>query len=1068
MASPQDKAVAVREATSSISTCTASTTITLEGLLSQEAITINEPLSDARKRAKPSLQQSKPASRTRTNISKAKKSLHVDNDEERLSQKEKSTLATDVINAALKALSEAIKTPIQARRQSSSKDLVKASLRKTLRRSNSMPQSPLQPPSLNRISSSPNISCRSSRSSSSASASSAGHRPVADCARLALAYLRATPNSKSAATQLQVENAMSVLVNKLISLGFDDLAIKELRILHRRLAPGSMGKKPLDQGVNEHAKPQSLSQLLDFRYSGADSGYLCLIIATQIQVLRLMTIPRNRKDIESAINILKPSHPSSPMKLIISTTSDQKQLSKAVRHLKTLSDILLSLTPSISASDDALALDLRLSVAPGVALQLQSLALQSRLIWWRLADHRGELCKDLVDPFFRCISAFARRNRGSATVAYELVSCCLADFEARLRERNISRNGMERTFIGIYRLLATLSNTASLTERSIDWAEKAQLLVNAQEYSDAIRYGLIAKLAALKLQHSPADPSIEELLFALLEGLEGPFRGGAGEIEELFIEISALRRAAITLLSRRKQSEHTSSKDGLPMGTCQMCESMVLRCPRLLLRYLGNMLSVNAAAKDLIRYEQRKKFVLKSGTHAIDSALFLIKTCLAEDRMTWDTMDAVLQDCLALYDRFEDSTVEASTSHSGQATSYYVRLSNLYFTHFFNMRRDGLDAKNARFLRVLRRSVDCLQSRSLGEKRAGVFSAKLEKLADFCKSTGRNEELSTTLLRLRDYFIEDGILSSIVMAANSQPLRKAWTNSDQATDLGRIIAAHFRIQMKQIKDAPQVLLVEDSWSIEEKGIVLEHQLDVLLGLPSHTLSSPSLAEDLRDHLLYQLMRTYSQDVYPLRRLRAQTRYLSVHRNCYPSTLDMIAENLVRLVKIEVIMTKDAGLLQFSEHFQALIMNLIELHLHEQRLENLVKGVTYWCSLVKDAHDLATIHLHVDDLPALLTHLQLLGDYMQVKGSGRLRIAVLQLIVDLTGLNDGSPNKNQLVIAFTDLAEQWLQLGYTGKAMSALHQAQTHVQQSPLLSLGALHFHLCYASYLIAVREYEKR
>src|SRR6266536_2777025 len=230
MTSLQATADSIRAAVSSTSTCTPATaTILSDLLLPKPNIQTTIAPSNSKKSTKsvaPSKQKASNVApgkpRGRKIVDQEKAQEHVD----QLSPKERSILATEVINATLKALSEAIKAPVQGpvRRQTASKDLVKASARKTLRRSNSLPQSPLQPRSLNRVSSSPSISNRQIRSSSSASTTSFGHRSTGECARVAFACLRTLQTSKLGGVDLphlQLENGMSVLIGKLISLGLD-------------------------------------------------------------------------------------------------------------------------------------------------------------------------------------------------------------------------------------------------------------------------------------------------------------------------------------------------------------------------------------------------------------------------------------------------------------------------------------------------------------------------------------------------------------------------------------------------------------------------------------------------------------------------------------------------------------------------------------------------------------------------------------------------------------------------------------------------------------------------------
>ena len=88
---------------------------------------------------------------------------------------------------------------------------------------------------------------------------------------------------------------MSTLVGKLIALGLDDLAVKELRIIKRRLdgtakPPGKIATKRNKR--TDHTQDssivgavQTLVNLLDFKVPPREGPRLGLAITTQLQVL---------------------------------------------------------------------------------------------------------------------------------------------------------------------------------------------------------------------------------------------------------------------------------------------------------------------------------------------------------------------------------------------------------------------------------------------------------------------------------------------------------------------------------------------------------------------------------------------------------------------------------------------------------------------------------------------------------------------------------------------------------------------------------------------------------------
>ena len=443
---------------------------------------------------------------------------------------------------------------------------------------------------------------------------------------------------------------MSVLVGKLVSLGLDDLAIKELRILKRRLESGDGAKrKPAKTSAAPAA--QTLAELLNFgkpEFAGAKLG---LVITSQLQVLRLMTSCRKPKVIEDGFEILHTEHPSSPTRLLLlaaKDSKDQKQTDRIVRQMQTLSEILLSLCPSISTADDALALESRLSISPEVSIQIQTLALHNRFLWWGLAGHKGDQSKEILDPFLRCLSALARRNQTGALKAYQVAALAMTDIHTLISDCSDSRpRALRTTLAGIFRLLSSLSKEADLMKEAVRWTLEWQKTLDSSVDSDAKRCSVLARLVALQLKDPSNDPKDEEVLLSLLEELERPFKGESSEIDELMTEISGVRRSAISVIAQYRSG--TGSKVQLSDGMRQMCESVIFLLPRLSPRYLGNPPDVKAATKKFTEALAILQ-VLDSGhlsqLEAVDHGLAMAKQFLFHslDQMNADPVYSVLQD----------------------------------------------------------------------------------------------------------------------------------------------------------------------------------------------------------------------------------------------------------------------------------------------------------------------------------------------------------------------------------------------------------------------------------------
>jgi separase len=849
---------------------------------------------------------------------------------------------------------------------------------------------------------------------------------------------------------------MSILVGKLVALGLDDLAIKEVRILKRRLDPGDGKMKKVGTATTAS---QTLDELLDFGKETFTEAKLALVITTQLQILRLLASSRKHRQIESALTCVQPSHPSSPTKLLLQAIKDSSKPNKFIRQLQSLSDILFSLGPSISTSDDLTALESRLSITPEIAFQLQIQALHNRYLWWKLAGHKGDSAKELLDPFLRCLSAFARRTQCDARESYRISSEAFIQLQSFLADVGETRPCPKSILTGIYRLLGSFAHEANHIEEAIDWTRKIQRLLDQKIDSDVKRCSVDARLAGLTLRRPSRQPQDEEILLALLEGLERPFKGESSEIDDLLTEVSATRRAAITLLAKRVSVQEDELTDGMR----EMCETLVLLCPRLCLRYLGSPPDANSATKDIVRYEQRRQFITKPGHNAIDSVLFLVRSFLTDGNIVWDLMDSKLQDCLLLLDHLDTVANDISQDTISSPSTYYSRISNLYYSQYLNMSRDSDNSKDVQQLRVLRRSIECVRTKPQQVKKAALFSSKLERMAEMCKRAGRYDELFKTLLTIRDETIAKGALAAVTASAATMPLRSAWTQDEEALTFARTNRSLIQVQVKHLGSAQQNPLLDGDWLDNERATMLEQYLDIL----SSHFNNTGAALAFRTKVFQSLLSTYTRNEYPLRRLRVLVRLLALDDESRRDAVGDIATELdaLRIKDMNVEKSKDAGLRNYLVCLRTLATSILELQKDQPNIDTLKSSLVVWSSLRGACGDLRALEGQVDDVPGLLAHLQSIADYMEVKGFESIRLATLRLIADYNELRNDS--SDDLVLSFTRLGSQWLHLGYSGKAGLALDRAQAYSHQNGVKSTTLLQLHLSYSEYLLAIGNCDK-
>lgn len=188
-------------------------------------------------------------------------------------------LAVEVINFTLRGLSDAVKKDPKV----SPPEMDVPSSRKTGGTVTSNPL-PLHPRSMNRNDTPTFVSTRTETVEA-----------LATCCALSISYLHSisgTPNSLEAPL-LQIENAQSNLMAKLIQLGLFEMALKEAKSLKQKLMKAMSGvvggnetQKKANRGKEGPTEKEPFSKLLEFKDAITTSPAFPLVAACQLGMLR--------------------------------------------------------------------------------------------------------------------------------------------------------------------------------------------------------------------------------------------------------------------------------------------------------------------------------------------------------------------------------------------------------------------------------------------------------------------------------------------------------------------------------------------------------------------------------------------------------------------------------------------------------------------------------------------------------------------------------------------------------------------------------------------------------------
>ncbi|KAH0538675.1 hypothetical protein FGG08_004750 [Glutinoglossum americanum] len=1070
------QAEAVRHAVSSPSTCSSATVALLSSLLNS-----NPPVAEVKRGPRARSEKStRPRPGTLKAASKASKVTVLeipDAQPTTLSSRERFSLSTEVVNATLKVLTEAIKSTPQQKRLSISREGQSASKstsgRNAVPYSASNTQQPLQPRSHNQIANTPSKPPRPNRASSSL-VESPGVLAIAECARLGFSYLRSLQTTDAEIPPLQLENGMSALVGKLIALGFEELAVKEVRILRGRLetyrGEGEYEPEGTAKGRNIKRKDaklekETLASCLRFENTDAGDAVLALVVATQMQIMKLIASTKKPANIEAALVHLSLDSPYAPANLILKLSCKATSALKSARQLEVLSQTILSLCPSISVSEDEQAANPKISVSPSSAFRLQYLAFEVRLIWWKLSGHQGNLQKEVLDPFGRCFGVFSRRSTLEQEEKYYIALTLFNNIVTRFENDGLPfsfdsapTDASKFPLFNIYKTLGFLAQEASLTEDAVRWTKETLGLLDGTSASDARRCSCLTRLATLMLRKAgsgPLNTDDFEILVHSLEGLTGSLRGDAGELDELLTDVSALRRAAIGYLSRINAAS-------LDKELGETCKTLVFTCLHFFTRYLGNPPGIGSDAKAIARFEQRRKMVRKTALSTIDSVLSVLRTAVSADEVCWDTTDATLQDCASLASRLDTP----SGPNQEETGTTFVKISNVYWAYYLKKRQPSTDCFEAQLLRCLRRSVETIRCRPQAEKELGFLAVKLERLGGIYQSLGRLEEAKDSLIDAIQAHIDNGTLKIAAVAAAKKPFLGVWNGDDDVAILGRAVVALVKIWSKGQGSRTGPPFDDLRLPAEERGALLEWQLSAVARLLD-TAEATTFCSAVQA-ISAAIIEIYGAD-FPIRRTRLIVLLLCLAAN-HPSLLiSDFVNNLAgeaALMNFDRCFGNDKALCQYQHHLKASISVCLAFRSKQTDVCDLKAAVTVWLGIVDTCDSWSAMVEVIDGTDLFLSQLQAVIDFFDMKGFGIYRIPALKLLTKVRELQEPIDSEH-LIKALSALGLQYLRLGYSGKAGLTLAKAQGYLEKVGGSSQAKLQWHLAYAEYLVGLGNTDK-
>ena len=1073
-ASPRARAETVKADLRSISTCSNATVATLQDLLCRKDDAL--PQKENAKAKAQTTARRKAGAATAATTDKAKPATTL------LAPREKYILATEVANTTLKSLADALKSPPTAptpvppppasarQRPTPDEDGRKpAKTRTGHAKSASVSKRPLAERSASQIANSsqkPAARRSSSYSSFLTPGPDAGLVATAECARTAFAYLGTSEATKvlgKDSPELQLENGVLALIGKLIALGLDNLAVKEMRVLKKRLdrylgvygAPSASNPAERRTPSTGPVEKESLASLLDFGTIDRKSVALPLIASLQAHALRVIARLNRPRIVEATWEYLQFSNPSSPVNLIGHTASTPTGQAKAARQLESLAQTILALCPSISSSHD----EKPLQPSPETALLLQQLAFRVRQRWWALAKHQGNEEQEILEPFAKCLVAFNRRSQLSATKKYRLAESLYTEL---IGDQLHSHTSGRKTG-AVDKTLSALAQAAGLSAEALQWLGSSETS-SPSTTSEAKQIARLVRIATLSIEtHTKGEThsGLEERIADALDALKGSLGGSSVDLDNLFMEVNALRRAATRLLITRSPAP----LDPVTNPTHeQRAVAVVASSVHFSTRFVGMNVSRTSGNTAQQRHSERMTAVWRCIKSIVDSVVVCCKqTILTEDQ--WKDLDVMLQECSHILQRFEEGveseSVSACQDHE-QLQILIVKLSTAYWAVNLSLRKSKADF--GCIITAMQRSIDLLLSSPQHTKNAGHLTMKLEQLGDTLESLARARSSRDAFEQCIRAHIESDASEHLSTSTSRDSLQRVFDVDGPLNILARVLKSHHRTYMRfGLTNSDELAFFDDSKLLPGlRGALLEWQLSLYLQTLSRNRQWDSALNSSISTLVLRLEELYESKKYPVRRLRLISGLLELSQSqedILPKHL--LSPKLLSITPSDIAGSEDEGLTRFWPHLNALCNLKLSVQLESPPTTALQVCFSTWESLIDSAPSWDQVVDRLDNPETWVQDIEACVEFLNAKGEEYFALPVLQLLVKVGELRR-SLDTSPLVFNLCSLGLQFLRLGYTGKAGMALAKAEAVLERQSPSTEARLRWCVAYGEYLARI------
>ncbi|KAL2000566.1 hypothetical protein VTN02DRAFT_2896 [Thermoascus thermophilus] len=1078
---PESPGESVKRAVRSPETCSASTVSALQILLRSSSSSSKDDPEKTGSEKRKAARTAKSASSTRSRSSKTAAKVAVFQtssdlrDEARLSLQEKLVLATEVFNAASKALSDALQAPT-VKSRTGKLDNGEVAVPRT-----PASKTPLQPSSPNRMTTSPSKTKPLKTTSVNTDGSDSGILAIAECARLALSCLRTLKGEQgsqaTAAQNIQLEQGCCILAGRFIALGLNDLAYRELRGLKKRIQQhldNASDDKKSDVDVTrgesqeEETTKETMADLLSLRNSERAGSLSGLIVSFQANLLRLIAAEKRVSTVQRVLGTLLLSNPNNPAKIIVDALkAGNLPREKAALQLQSLSHNISSLCPVIQRAKDYAS---RSAIKPTTVITLQLLSLEIRTMWWKISGHVCDENRELWEPLARYLGSFAHNCYGIDKSDFASIYRTVLRLQSALGKdkAKVSMDSGDTSLMWkITTALGQIAQEADCVEEALKLYTDSTTPVSLDQ---TLALGTIrCRIAFLHLQRlrssGKSQNTVARSLAEASTALGSSFRGSSNDLEEFLIEAAKLKKLTMNCLGDCMNSKASYLDKETTTRIVEYLHSFV----RFLRRYVGRQPPEDCEPKEREQFGQRLHMSKNIILAAVDSAVGVGKLSVASKTVAWEDTLPLLADCQRLLTAL-DAAVGENTDPSGNDAQGmgFVKLSNIFWSRYLKQKESGKGY--VELLPLLKQATSLLQGRSPEERSTGFAALKFERLAHLYYEANKELESEEAFCQSIQEHIDSGILQDVMTNIAGKPPHRACRDAKSGGFvLGRVLSTYLKVKLRRKGGNDNLIFDDEHLEPKQRALILDWQLGLLTELHSYA----SIDESFRSTfglLIATLLRLYSPEDHPIRRLRVilyALRFLLEHPNSLDSSItETLIDEGTRGVSHEPDISQDSELARFASHIRDALRLILGFHRGELQTDELNGVVSSWILVANNCHDWESVESCVDDTEHWILQMKATVDYMEVRGMWKLQLTISELLLRILELQDAK-DFSGIVLHLSRLALQYCRLGYCKRSGTLLSRAGAYIEQHEVSSLATVSCKLVSVEYLLETGQLEK-